>query len=288
MDTLITATVISEERAADVRPGLERALRWFELVEAECSRFEPGSDVSRVATRPRTPVPVGPIVLGAVEVALAVAEASGGAFDPTVGGATERRGYDRNYRTGARVRTEVETAPGWRDVILDRDAGTIFLRRALLLDLGAVAKGLAVDLALGELARFPGAVVEAGGDLRVRGTNERRRPWRVGVRDPHGAAGHVLIPGDAAICTSAGYARPATGGGHHLLDPRTGQSPTGTLSATVIARTCAAADALATAAYVLGPARGIDLLEREAAQGLIVTQRGTWYTRDLRKVADAA
>jgi thiamine biosynthesis lipoprotein len=288
MDTLITATVISEERAGDVRPQLERAVRWFAVVEAECSRFEPGSEVSRLAPRPGTPVPVGPIVLGAVEVALAVAEASGGAFDPTVGGAMQRRGYDRNYRTGARVRTAVETAPSWRDVVLDGDAGTIFLRRALLLDLGAVAKGLAVDLALGELARFPGAVVEAGGDLRVRGMNERCRPWRVGVRDPHGRAGWVLIPGDAAICTSAGYARPATGGGHHLLDPRTGESPTGALSATVIAPTCAAADALATAAFVLGPARGIELLEREAAQGLIVTQRGIWHTRDLRSVADAA
>jgi thiamine biosynthesis lipoprotein len=73
-----------------------------------------------------------------------------------------------------------------------------------------------------------------------------------------------------------------------LLDPCTGHSPTGALSATVIAPTCAAADALATAAYVLGPAHGIDLLEREAAQGLIVTRQGIRRTRDLRKVADAA
>jgi thiamine biosynthesis lipoprotein len=288
MDTLITASVISEERAGDVRRALERALRWFELVEAACSRFEPGSEVTRLASRPGNPVRVGPIVLGAVEVALAVAEASGGAFDPTVGGALQRRGFDRSYRTGARVRIPVEAAPSWRDVVLDRDAGTIFLRRALLLDLGAVAKGLAVDLALGELARFPGAVVEAGGDLRVRGTNERCQPWLVGVRDEHGRAGRLLIPGDAAICTSAGYARQATGGGHHLLDPRTGESPTGALSATVIAPTCAAADALATAAFVLGPRRGIDLLEREAAQGLIVTRRGIRNTRDLCMVADAA
>jgi thiamine biosynthesis lipoprotein len=288
MDTLITATVISEERPGDVSPKLQRALRWFELVEAECSRFEPGSEVSRLATRPGTPARVGSIVLGAVEVALAVAEASGGAFDPTVGGAMQRRGYDRNYRTGARVRIPVETAPSWRDVILDRDSGTILLRRALLLDLGAVAKGLAVDLALGELARFSGAAVEAGGDLRVRGTNERRQPWRVGVRGEHGRGARVLIPGDAAICTSAGYARPAAGGSHHLLDPRTGESPTGALSVTVIAPTCAAADALATAAFVLGPERGIDLLDREAAQGLIITQGGIRRTRELPKVADAA
>lgn len=169
-DTLVTATVISDERPGDVSPELQRALRWIELVEAECSRFEPGSEVSRLATCAGTPARVGSIVLGAVEVVLAVAEASCGAFDPTVGGAMERRGYDRNYRTGARVRIPVETAPSWRDVILDRDAGTIFLRRALLLDLGATAKGLAVDLAL--------ATTNKCGSVRSRARSPSWPTWR--------------------------------------------------------------------------------------------------------------
>ena len=288
MDTLVTATAISELRAGYVRAELERALRWFCLVESACTRFDPRSEVSRLASRPGTPVPVGPILLAATEVALAVAAASGGAFDPTVGAAMQQRGYDRNYRTGARVRIPVAPGASWRDVVLDRDAATILLRRPLLLDLGAVAKGLAVDLALGELTRFPGAVVEAGGDLRLRGTNERCEPWRVGVRDPRGDPGSVLTPGDAAVCTSAGYARPATDGGHHLLDPRSGESPTDVLSATAIAPTCAAADALATAACVLGPAGGIDLLEREQVEGVIVTRQGRRQTHNLERLANAA
>jgi thiamine biosynthesis lipoprotein len=288
MDTLVTATVISEQRAGEVRAELERALRWFCLVESACTRFDPRSEVSQLAARPGTPMPVGPILLAATEVALAAAAASGGAFDPTVGAAMQQRGYDRNYRTGARVRLPVEPAASWLDVVLDRDAATILFRRPLLLDLGAVAKGLAVDLALGELTRFPGVVVEAGGDLRVRGTNERREPWRVGVRDPRGDPGSVLASGDAAICTSAGYARQSPGGGHHLLDPRSGESPTHVLSATVIAPTCAAADALATAAFVLGPAGGIDLLEREQVEGVIVTQQGRLQTHNLGRLANAA
>jgi thiamine biosynthesis lipoprotein len=287
MDTLVTATAITEQRAGDVRAELDRALRWFFVVESACTRFDPRSEVSRLASRPGTPVPVGPIVLGAVEVALAVAEASGGAFDPTVGAAMQQRGYDRNYRTGTRVRIAVTPAASWRDVVLDREAATILLRRALLLDLGAVAKGLAVDLALGELTRFPGAVVEAGGDLRVRGPNEHGEPWRVGVRDPRRGPGCVLLTGDAAVCTSAGYARPAPGGGHHLLDPRSGVSQAAVLSATAIAPTCAAADALATAAFVLGPARGIDLLEREGVEGVILTRHGRRQTQDLESLASA-
>jgi thiamine biosynthesis lipoprotein len=288
MDTLITATVISSRGARAAAGELGRALSWFALVEHACSRFEPGSEVTRLASSWGAPVRVSPVVFEAVRIALAVAEASNGAFDPTVGGAMQRRGYNRNYRTGARVHTPVAANPSWRDVELDPDRSTIRLRRPALLDLGAIAKGLAVDLAIGELARFPGAIVEAGGDLRVRGTNEHGEAWRVGVRDPQNRRGPVLTLGDAAVCTSSGYARPAPHGGHHLLDPRSGCSPRGTLSVTVIAPACAAADALATAAFVLGPSDGVELLEREGVLGMIVTPEGSWHTHDLQRAADAA
>jgi thiamine biosynthesis lipoprotein len=288
MDTLITATVISRPGAGAAAAELRRALCWFALVEYACSRFEPGSEVTRLASSSGAPVRVSPVVFEAVRIALAVAEASNGAFDPTVGGAMQRRGYDRNYRTGARVHTPVAANPSWRDVELDPDRSTIRLRRPALLDLGAIAKGLAVDLAIGELARFPGAIVEAGGDLRVRGTNEHGEPWRVGVRDPQNRRGLVLTPGDAAVCSSSGCARPGPHGGHHLLDPRSGCSPGGTLGVTVIAPACAAADALATAAFVLGPADGVELLEREGVLGMIVTREGSWHTHDLQRAADVA
>jgi thiamine biosynthesis lipoprotein len=288
MDTIVTATVTSKRPAGAGLAELDDALRWFGLVEAECSRFEPGSEVSRLASSTGVPIRVGPIVLAAVRLALAVAEASGGAFDPTIGRSMEQRGYDRNYLTAERICTLVAPGASWRDVELEPEATTIRLRRPLLLDLGAVAKGLAVDLAIGELTRFPGAIVEAGGDVRVRGANEHGKPWRVGVREARGRRGPVLTPGDAAVCTSAGHARPAPDGGHHLVDPRRGHTPTGTLAATVIAPTCAAADALATAAFVLGPADGIELLEREGANGLITTRRGSWRTRDFETACYAA
>ena len=288
MDTLVTATVVSDRPARSVTGVLERALRWLGVVESACSRFEPGSEVTRLASRPGAAVALSPIVFAALRIALTVAEASGGAFDPTVGAIMQSRGFDRNYRTGRRIRTPAASGSSWRDVNLDPAAGTVRLARPLLLDLGAVAKGLAVDLAIGELAGFPGATVEAGGDVRVRGVDERGERWRIGIRHPRGCPGIVVAPGDAAVCTSGGYARPVPSGGHHLLDPRTGQSPAGPLSATVVAPTCAAADALATAAFVLGPADGIELLERERVEGLIVAREGTRQTRRLAVWTDAA
>ena len=79
---------------------------------------------------------------------------------------------------------------------------------------------------------------------------------------------------DAAVCTSGDYERTvpaADGGGHHILDPRSGASPDAVASVTVVAPTAMAADALATAAFVLGPREGLRLLERQGVEGLILT-----------------
>jgi thiamine biosynthesis lipoprotein len=73
-----------------------------------------------------------------------------------------------------------------------------------------------------------------------------------------------------AVCTSGDYERRASAG-HHLLDPRTGQPASGAASVTVVAATAMLADALATAAFVLGPDAGLRLLDRHGVGGVIVT-----------------
>lgn len=162
----------------------------------------------------------------------------------------------------------------YRDIRLDAARGTVTLRRPLLLDLGGVAKGLAIDLAARELDGLGGYTIEAGGDLYVAGRAPRGARWRIGVRharDAH-AVSDVIQLSRGAVCTSGGYARPgAADGEHHLLDPRTGRSPRRAASATVIAPSAALADALATAAVVLGPRRGLRLLARQGVDGLIVS-----------------
>jgi thiamine biosynthesis lipoprotein len=76
---------------------------------------------------------------------------------------------------------------------------------------------------------------------------------------------------DKAVCTSGDYERLTSNGATHILDPRSGASRADSASVTVVAPTALAADALATAAFVLGPADGLDLLVRHGAEGLIVT-----------------
>jgi thiamine biosynthesis lipoprotein len=288
MDTLVSIEVAGRAPAG---PAVERALRWFERVEGICSRFDSESELRRLCARVGEPVPVSPLLFEALRFALALAARTRGAFDPTVGAALVARGFDRHYVTGERVPAAAPgpnrgAAPGeatYRDVRLDAVRRTITLRRPLVLDLGAVAKGLATDLAARELGAFDGACVDAGGDLLVLGRSPRAAAWRVGVRHPRAA--HVLactldvVAG--AVCTSGDYERRTPGGAeHHLLDPRTGRAAGALASATVLAPTAMAADGLATAAFVLGPERGLRLLHREGAQGVLITPAGELLLTD--------
>jgi thiamine biosynthesis lipoprotein len=269
---------------------VERAEAWFRHVEAACSRFEPESELRRLCGAPGRPAAASALLFPVVEYALRVADASGGAFDPTVGLRMEARGFDRNWRTGKSARSGGDAQAGstvgsasYRDVVLDSAHRTIELRRPLLLDLGALAKGFAVDMAVRELLPLGSFMVDAGGDVYVSGTNEHGRPWCVGVRHPRSEREVIetITASAVAICTSGDYERRPSADGHHLLDPRTGASASAAASVTVLAPTAMAADALATAAFVLGPTRGVELLEREGLQGLFLTP-------DLERVTTAS
>ena len=276
MATLVTVEVVRGEGPA-VRAAVGRALEWFAVVERVCSRFDPNSELRQLVARPGQPVPVGPVLFEATRFALALAELTDGAFDPTVGAAVQAMGFDRHYVSGERSRAAV--GPGgatFRDVQLDGRHRTVELRRPLLLDLGAVAKGLAIDLAARELVPFGDFCVEAGGDLYAGGRNARGEPWKIGVQDPRNPSGVVelLELSDRAACTSGDYERRAADGAHHLLDPRTGRSAGALASVTVVAPTAMAADGLATAAFVLGPKKGAALLQEQNVEGLFVTPDG--------------
>src|ERR1019366_3064534 len=158
----------------------------------------------------------------------------------------------------------------------DPDRKTITLKRPLILDLGAVAKGLAIDMAARELRPFENYAVDAGGDLYLGGSGPNGGPWSIGIRHPRLDRQLIdfLRVSNAAVCTSGDYERRGSGeyDGHHILDPRMGVSASDVASVTVVAPTAMAADALATAAFVLGPSEGIRLLEHQGVDGLIVSR----------------
>jgi thiamine biosynthesis lipoprotein len=282
MGTVVTIQVVGHGPDAghplDPHAAIDRAFAWFREIEACCSRFDSDSEVQRLAARVGVAVPVSETLYEAVQFAIAVAGDTGGAFDPTVGHRMEAAGFDSDYRTGRTLRTNV--TPGapvsYRDVLLDPDRGTITLVRPLMLDLGAVAKGLAIDTAARELQPFEHFAIDAGGDLYLGGSNPSGVPWSIGIRHPRDQSQVIetLRVSNLAVCTSGDYARPSRRGQadvHHIVDPRTTGSPSALASVTVVAPMAMLADALGTAAFVLGPAAGIQLLERHGVEGLLVT-----------------
>jgi len=274
MGTMVTIQVVHPHGAVDF--AIERAFGWFHEIEERCSRFNRQSELSRLMVQPGVPVAVSPLLFEAIQFALLVAEESGGAFDPTVGRRMQARGFNREYITGAIVEpmNTPDDDASYRDVVLDSDRKTILFLRPLTLDLGAVVKGLAVDLAARELEPFENFAIDAGGDLYLGGVNERGDPWTVGVRHPRRDRELIasLQVSNQAVCTSGDYERRAPeSGDSHILDPRFGESSNAVSSATVVASGAMLADALSTAAFVLGPMAGVQFLDRMGVEGLIVT-----------------
>jgi thiamine biosynthesis lipoprotein len=261
----VMGTVVSIEVDAP-EAAVERAFEWFREVEAVCSRFDAASELRQLPVG--TPVPASPILFEALRFALKVAAETDGAFDPTIGSRMSARGYNRNYLTGATIDAPGAAGASFRDVVLDANHKTILLRLPLTLDLGAVAKGLAVDAAAHELQPYRDFCIDAGGDLYFGGCNPSGQPWRVGICHPRRRDQVIdrVDVSDCAVCTSGDYER-----GAHILDPRDATAAPRAASATVIAPNAMLADALATAAFVLGPEPGIALLERMGVQGLLIT-----------------
>jgi thiamine biosynthesis lipoprotein len=174
-------------------------------------------------------------------------------------------------------------APTMADLVLDgRRVGS---RNPLLqLDLGAFAKGHALNLAIAELGRFGirNAIVNAGGDLCVSGRHGER-PWRIGIRHPQGQG--VLASLDVSdgecVLTSGNYERYREFEGiryAHILDPRSGYPVEHVASATVISRDGGLADAAATALSVAGPQAWQRIARRMALeQVMLVDEQGKVY-----------
>ena len=194
-----------------------------------------------------------------------------GAFDVSVAPLVDLF-WDRLVREASAEPTPAEIAEA-RAVVgaehLDVSRRRIgFARPGMRLTLDGIAKGYIVDAFCAELDR--GGVrrylVNAGGDIRVRGTNALGRPWTVAVENPQqrGDYPDAIRLTNCAVATSGSYERCYDTGGafHHIIDTTSGRSPISCQSVTVVAPTALAADALATSVFVMGPGDGLAFIEK--------------------------
>jgi thiamine biosynthesis lipoprotein len=234
------------ESQADLSEGDRAAVAAeIERFDHEWSRFRADSDVTRLGRDGGTLA--SPDAGAMLDAYRDLSAATDGAVNPLVADSLTALGYDADYSlvAGEPVRAPASWGDrlSWTDVAVTASAPS-------LVDVGALGKGRLVDLIMGVLAETPGdLVVDAGGDLRVRGAG-----IRVGLEhpyDPTKAIGVVSVQ-DGALCASAVNRRAWGNGLHHVLDARTG-IPVRTWAATwALAPEAMRADAVATALFFDG------------------------------------
>jgi thiamine biosynthesis lipoprotein len=249
---------------------LDAVMAEMRRIDATYSPYLESSDLSVLNREaPRGWVKVTAEMFELLSRSRRVSELTDGAFDVTY--ASVGRYYD--YREGkrpdnAQIREAVE-AIDYRYVELDPDGLRVrYAHPGVYVDLGGIAKGYAVDRAAAVLRRagIEQAGVSAGGDSYIIG-DRRGEPWTVGIRDPRkeDAMAAVLPLMDTAVSTSGDYERFFEEDGvryHHILDPATGRSARESWSVTILGPDATFTDALSTSVFVLGPDRGLELIDR--------------------------
>ncbi len=272
----------SDEIAAAA--AFEQVFREFDRLEALMSVWRPGSDVVRMnQAAGQTPVPVSAETLDVLAAARQASEWTGGKFDITFGALADIWKFDHDHDNVVPDRRAIEARlplVDYRAVEIDRAAGTACIRTpGARVHLGGIGKGYAVDRAAALLRTrgFANFLVQSGGDLYAAGRNGEV-PWKLGINDPRGPAGHSFATielGDGTFSTSGDYERFFIKDGtryHHLIDPDRGVPATGTRSVTIVTDSAMLADVLSTGVFIMGPAGGMALIEKlPQVEGVIVT-----------------
>jgi thiamine biosynthesis lipoprotein len=279
MGTFARIVVVARDTATADK-CVQAALAEIRAVDERMSDYKEDSDISRVnreAAQRR--VQVSPSTYEVLQRSIKFSKLTDGAFDVTVGPLVDLF-HEAEKDLAAPTQEQIAEAKkevGFEKLILDDANRTVrFTVNGMRLDLGGIAKGYGIDQAV-EAARRGGAagvMVDIGGDVRCFGVPpEGREHWRIGLQDPN-SAGEGMEGGglvmtlrvtNAAVATSGDYQQFVIIKGKrysHIMNRKTGTSVEGLTSVTIIADNATDADALATSVSVMGPEKGVALIEK--------------------------
>lgn len=278
LGTFMQVTALTEA-GADVI--YDRMMTLDKEAKASMSIFDEGSLLSRVNRNETDSLDAH--IIHCLELARRVTERSGGYYDVTVAPLVEAYGFAGKERSAEVNVDSLMQFVGVEKLSIE-NGRLIKSDERVRIDFNSIAKGYVVDMAAEELETMGSGnyLVDIGGEVRCRGRNPQGGAWRVGIETPYdgnnvmgGSIQQVISLTDCSMATSGNYRRfylDAQGRKvAHTIDPRTGLSAvTDLLSATVIAPTCAEADAFGTMFMAMGSERAIALAREMAADGVMV------------------
>jgi len=282
--------------APKARAAWADAVAEIQRIEALMTTWREDSEISKInAAAGKEPVVVGGETLQVIQESIHTSEISEGTFDITFETLHGLWKFDQDLDPhppkDADLKAKVKLL-GYKHIKVDPAKSTVFLDKAgVKISLGGIAKGYGVDKAVAvlEKAGLTSFFVQAGGDLFARGKKPDGSEWSAGIRDPRGTSEKyfALIPlTDHSFSTAGDYERSYMIGAkryHHIIDPRTGYPAAASRSVTVWAPTALLADAIDDAVFILGPEKGLKLVESLDGVGAVIVdaKNKVWVSKRL-------
>ena len=285
MGTLVFVTGVAPDEGV-AKNAVAEGLAEIRRLEQLMSTWIPTSELSKVnAAAGKQPVQVSTENMEVLKASLRMAELTEGGFNIAVGPAVAAWNVSQEGRIPSQEELDaVRPFIALSQIHLDEQASTVFLKRAgMQIDVGGIGKGFAADLVVKvmKLAGATAGVVALSGDIKTFGRMPDQEPFVFGIQHPRKEQGHILgriALENEAVSTAGDYQRYIMKDGiryHHILDPATLRPARGCQSVTIIAKEGVMADGLDTGIFVMGPGKGMTLIESlPDVEGVIVNAQG--------------
>lgn len=277
------------EKRGKIQLGIAAIL---DHIDKSMSTYNPDSELSVINKNLTSSwQPVSPDLYQVLNDALNISRLTNGAFDITVGPLVNLWGFGPEHETGTipsekDIRSRLANT-GYHNLAFRSDPRSVSKKLpGMYIDLSGIAKGYGVDKIAEYLEGmdFFDYMVDIGGEVRVRGINEVGAPWKIGIERPIAGQRSVqrVVPlHDIAMATSGDYRNFFEAGGKrysHTIDPKTGWPVTHNLvSVTVLNKSTAIADAMATGLLVLGPSAATKLATKHDIAAYFIVRKGNGY-----------
>ncbi len=286
MGTKVSVTLWLDD-AQKAEAAVAAVMDEMRRIDAQFSPYIKSSELYKVnqlapKASAQKPLRISAELADIIDRSLHYSRLSDGAFDITFASLARYYDYRKKLKPSEQQREELLPAINYQFIHLDKKNNTLWFEHPkVYIDLGGIAKGYAVDQAIGILqARgISHASVTAGGDSRVLG-DKLGRPWLVGIKNPRSEKVAITLPlENIAISTSGDYERYFIDDQgervHHIINPRTGKSAQGINSVTILGPIGIDTDALSTTVFVMGVEKGLAMINRlPGFDAVIITSEG--------------